>query len=128
MAHYAIIDPVTNLVEFVHPGRDENDLPEGVSDWEQYYAPEGKLCKRTSYNTFGGVNLVGGNAYRKNFAGVGYLYDEERDAFIPPKPFASWILDEDTCLWSSPIPYPNDGLYYEWNEEFLVWVLSENEQ
>ena len=71
---------------------------------------------QTNYNTYGGVHQLGGTPLRKNFAGIGYSYDEARDAFIPPKPFASWILVEDTCLWEAPVAYPTDGKDYKWNE------------
>lgn len=77
---------------------------------------------QTSYNTVGGVHLLGGTPLRKNYAGVGFTYDETRDAFIPLKPFASWILNEDTCLWDAPIAYPSDGKLYEWNESTTAWV------
>ena len=80
---------------------------------------------QTSYNTFGGEHLSGGTAFRKNYAGVGYTYDKIRDAFIPPKPYNSWILNEDTCLWDAPIEYPTDGNNYNWNEETQQWDLSE---
>ena len=76
---------------------------------------------KTSYNTQGGVHMLGGTPFRKNYAGIGYSYDAERDAFIPPKPFASWILNEETCTWQSPVEYPLDGEYYLWNEETLYW-------
>ena len=88
--------------------------------------------KQTSYNTIGGIhyNPITNKpsedqtkAFRKNYAGIGYYYDEQRDAFIPPKPYNSWVLNEDTCLWESPIPYPNDENMYEWNEETLSWDL-----
>ena len=79
---------------------------------------------QTSYNTRGGQHTLGGTPFRKNFAGVGYTYDEDRDAFIPPKPYPSWILNEDTCQWESPTPYPNDGLIYNWNEETCLWEDS----
>jgi hypothetical protein len=78
---------------------------------------------QTSYNTHGGVHANGGTPLRKNYAGIGYTYDSVRDAFIPPKPFSSWLLNEDSCLWESPIPYPNDGKQYQWNEETTSWVL-----
>jgi hypothetical protein len=81
---------------------------------------------QTSYNTYGGIHLLGGVPLRKNFAGIGYTYDKELDAFIPPKPFNSWILNEDTCLWESPIGYPQDGRVYNWNEENLNWELIDN--
>ncbi len=81
------------------------------------------IWKQTSYNTKGGVHSSGGTPFRKNHAGIGYTYDEDRDAFIPPKPFNSWILDEDTCLWEAPVAYPDDGQDYEWNETDQQWDL-----
>ena len=86
---------------------------------------------QTSYNTRGGIHYApnsndpdGGIALRKNYAGIGYTYDEDRDAFIPPKPYDSWILDEPTCTWETPVPYPNDDNRYVWNEETQAWDLS----
>ena len=84
------------------------------------------LWKQTSYNTIGGIHNNGGTPLRKNHAGIGYTYDEDRDAFIPPKPFNSWILNENTCLWESPIPYPQDNNRYNWNEQNQSWDLIEN--
>jgi hypothetical protein len=87
---------------------------------------------QTSYNTSGGVHIDpdtrqpdGGTPLRYNFAGIGFTYDSERDAFIPPKPFASWVLNQDTCLWGPPIPQPDDDQYYAWNEDTQSWVLVE---
>jgi len=77
---------------------------------------------QTSYNTQGGVHTQGGTPLRKNYAGIGYTYDAQRDAFIPPKPFASWLLNETTCLWEAPTPMPTDGNMYTWNEETTAWV------
>ena len=77
---------------------------------------------QTSYNTQGGVHSLGGTPLRKNYAGIGYTYDSVRDAFIPPKPFPSWVLDEITCLWSAPTPMPTDGKMYNWDEATLAWV------
>lgn len=77
---------------------------------------------QTSYNTRGGVHLNGGEPLRKNYAGIGYTYDAQRDAFIPPKPYPSWVLNEDACLWDSPVPYPTDGKRYEWDEQNTNWV------
>lgn len=77
---------------------------------------------QTSYNTHGGVHANGGIPLRKNYAGIGYTYDAQRDAFIPPKPFASWVLNEDTCLWDAPTTYPTDGKSYQWDEQSLSWV------
>ena len=77
---------------------------------------------QTSYNTYGGQHKNGGTPLRKNYAGVGYTYDHTKDAFIPPKPFASWTLNEDTCLWDAPTSMPTDGKFYEWDESTKSWV------
>jgi len=77
---------------------------------------------QTSYNTLGGVHNSGGTPYRKNYAGRGYAYDTVRDAFIVPKPFASWVLDEATCLWTAPVPMPSEGRPWRWDEATLSWV------
>jgi len=79
------------------------------------------VWKQTSYNTSGGVHKLGGTPLRKNHAGIGYTYDEDRDAFIPKKPYNSWILNEDTCLWEAPVARPNDDKFYEWNESTKSW-------
>jgi hypothetical protein len=79
--------------------------------------------KQTSYNTLGGVHSLGGTPFRKNYAGVGYTYDETRDAFIAPQPYPSWTLNEDTCQWEAPVAFPNDGKSYNWNEETGSWDL-----
>jgi hypothetical protein len=81
------------------------------------------IWKQTSYNTSGGVHTLGGTPFRKNHAGIGMTYDEDRDAFIPKKPFNSWVLNETTCLWESPVAYPNDGNEYYWNENKFNWEL-----
>jgi hypothetical protein len=81
------------------------------------------IWKQTSYNTIGGVHSLGGTPFRKNHAGISYTYDEDRDAFIPPKPFNSWILNEDTCRWEAPIAYPTDGQRYNWDETTKNWIL-----
>jgi hypothetical protein len=83
------------------------------------------IWKQTSYNTRGGVHISGGTPFRKNFAGVGYTYDEDRDAFIPPKTYPSWILNETTCDWEAPVAYPTDGELYNWNETNQTWDLVE---
>jgi hypothetical protein len=84
------------------------------------------IWKQTSYNTVGGIHLLGGIPFRKNHAGIGMTYDEDRDAFIPKKPFNSWILNEQTCQWQSPISYPQDDNMYIWNELTLTWdILKE---
>lgn len=79
------------------------------------------LFVQTSFNTHGGVHPEG-RPLRKNYAGIGYVYDAERDAFIPPQPFASWTLDDETCLWNAPMAYPDDGKPYRWDEATLAWV------
>jgi hypothetical protein len=81
------------------------------------------IWKQTSYNTHGGIHSSGGTPLRKNHAGIGYIYDEDRDAFIPPKPFNSWILNEQTCLWEAPVAKPQDDNIYRWNEQTLSWDL-----
>ena len=78
---------------------------------------------QTSYNTHGGVHANGNTPLRKNYAGIGYTYDSQRDAFIPPQPFPSWLLNEETCLWSAPIPMPTDDLYH-WDELTTSWVRA----
>ena len=83
------------------------------------------IWKQTSYNTIGGIHNNGGTPLRKNHAGIGYTYDEDRDAFIPKKPFNSWILNEDTCLWNAPVAYPQDENIYTWNESTLTWDIVE---
>lgn len=87
------------------------------------------LWVQTSYNTRGGVHITGGTPLRKNYAGIGFTYDATRDAFIPPKPFPSWVLNETTCLWDAPVAIPTDGKIYDWNEEIVNWaeVVSQPE-
>jgi len=76
---------------------------------------------QTSYNTYGGEHKLGGTPLRKNYAGIGYVYDKPRDAFYAPQPYPSWTLNEETCLWEAPVAYPDDGNNYEWNEETQTW-------
>ena len=115
MSHFAKLDE-NNIVVFVTVGRQEDDGKEA-----ELTARTGDVYKQTSYNTRGGVHLLGGTPFRKNYAGIGYTYDEQRDAFIPPKPFESWVLNEETCLWDAPIPYPSDDNRYTWNEANQQW-------
>jgi hypothetical protein len=125
MAHYAYLDQ-NNIVTMIIVGKNENEEP---GNWEEYYG-----AKRTSYNTRGGIyynpitnqpDIDQSKSFRKNYAGIGYTYDPIKDAFIPPKIYNSWILNENTCLWEAPILYPNDGQMYVWNEETLSWKLRE---
>ena len=110
MAHYAFLDS-NNVVTEVITGIDENELIEGLDPETWYGNFRGQVCKRTSYN---------GNI-RKNFAGIGCTYDSVRDAFIAPKPFNSWTLDEAACRWQAPTPMPTDGKSYYWSEDDLSW-------
>ena len=129
MAYYAELDN-NNIVTKVRTGASEE-----VVDLERIYTERfGKVHKRTSYNTRGGVHYKPetnelsedqSEAFRKNYAGVGFTYDETRDAFIPPQPYPSWTLNELSCLWESPIPYPNDEQIYNWNEETQTWESQE---
>ena len=123
MAHYAFLD-ANNIVINVIVGKNEGE--DGI-DWEEFYG-----AKRTSYNTKGGIhydsitNLPSedqSKAFRKNYAHIGGTYDPVRDAFIPPKPYNSWTLNEQTCSWEAPVPYPTDDNIYYWNEETLSWQL-----
>jgi hypothetical protein len=118
MAHYAFLDE-NNTVTEVIVGKNEGE--DGV-DWESHYgAFRGQICRRTSYNTQGGVHSNDGTPFRKNYAGIGYTYDADRDAFIPPRPYPSWQLDEFSCLWQAPTPMPTDGQTYVWNETAQTW-------
>ena len=113
MSHFAEIDPVTKKVLRVIVA-------------EQSYINKGRLGDpsrwvQTSYNTRGGVNARTGIALRKNYAGIGYTYDEARDAFVPTSPYPSWVLDEGTCQYRAPVPMPNDGKMYTWDEGSRGW-------
>lgn len=122
MAHYAVLDE-NNIVLEVITGKDEDD-GSGI-DWEEHYSQiKGYVCKRTSYNTSAGVHLQGKEPFRKNMATIGGYYDPILDAFIPAKPFPSFVLNPITCTWDTPIPPPNDGLNYGWNEELGNWTLD----
>jgi hypothetical protein len=113
MAHYAFLDE-NNIVVEVIVGRNEDEIVDGISDWEAHYAEfrPGLTCKRTSYNS----NI------RKNYASIGCVYDELLDAFILPKPFESWVLNEITCKWEAPTSMPTDDKKYRWDEETTSWV------
>jgi hypothetical protein len=120
MSHFAKIDENNIVTEVIVIEQDVLDtgLWGDPKDWIQ-----------TSYNTHGGVHMLGGVPLRKNYAGIGYTYDRERDAFIPPKlgNIDSWVLNEDTCLWQPPIPEPNDGKLYYWDESTISWkVMTTN--
>ena len=119
MAHYAYLNE-DNIVTSVIVGKETDSTFDG----ESYYGNWSK-CKRTSYNTIAGVHLNNGVPFRKNYAGIGFTYDEMRDAFIPPKPFPSWILNEESCTWNAPVEKPIGD--YTWDENELNWKEVTND-
>jgi hypothetical protein len=111
MAHFAkVVDDIVTQVIVAEPEFFDTFVDETPGEWIQ-----------TSYNTIGGQHVNGGTPLRKNYASVGGIYDSTRDAFISPKPYPSWVLNEDSCLWESPVAYPDNGERYEWNEENQTW-------
>jgi len=128
MAHYAEIDALQRVIRVLvvddadTKGKEGNEADSiGMKYLNDAF---GGTWLRTSYNTHEGVHSLGGTPFRKNYAGIGYTYDQTRDAFIPPKPFPSWLLNGDTCLWDAPTPRPEDGKsrwMYSWDEETLSW-------
>ena len=124
MAHYAFLND-NNLVTEVITGIDEDakdDLPNEFDSWEEFYADfRGQTCKRTSYNTIGNEHNDSGTAYRGNYAGIGYTYDETNDVFIASKPYSKWTLNESTWTWEAPEAYPDDGKDYIWNDNKGEW-------
>ena len=126
MAHYAFINDENIVVEVI-TGRDEDEVVAGITDWEAYYETkrEGLRCLRTSYNTRAGEHTGGGTPFRGNYAGKGYLYREDLDAFIPPQPYDSWTLSTTKFIWEAPVAYPEDGGMYTWDEATTSWVAVE---
>jgi hypothetical protein len=130
MASFAKIE--NNIVERVESVvnevlKDSNGIEQesiGIQFLKTLYNEPNAIWKQTSYNTHGGVHSLGGTPFRKNHAGIGFTYDANKDAFIAPKPFNSWILNEQTCLWEAPVARPNDGNMYKWNEETQNWILQ----
>jgi hypothetical protein len=111
MAHFAkVVDGKVSQVIVAEPEFFETFVDSSPGEWIQ-----------TSYNTHGGVHANGGTPLRKNYAGIGFTYDRVKDAFIPPQPFASWLLDEETCLWNAPVAMPDDGKIYQWDEATTSW-------
>jgi hypothetical protein len=121
---------VTTVVSVVNEVlKDSNGIEQeniGIEFLKNLYNEPNAIWKQTSYNTNSGVHLLGGTPFRKNHAGIGYTYDEIRDAFIPQKTYNSWVLNETTCNWESPVAYPQDGNKYKWNEQTLSWDLLDN--
>jgi|DEB0MinimDraft_6_1074348.scaffolds.fasta_scaffold07445_4 hypothetical protein len=130
MAYYAFLDE-NNIVTDVISGIDEDDLstlPSEFNSWEEFYGDfRGQTCKRTSYNTIGNTHRDGGTAFRGNYAGIGYIYDEANDVFYPPQIYTSWTLDTNTWLWKAPIDLPDDpDNEYFWNESTQNWDIQDN--
>ena len=125
MAHFAKLnnDNIVIDVQSVHNDT-ATDEAAGITFLNNLYGTS-DTWKQTSYNTKGGVHLLGGTPFRKNYAGIGDTYDQTRDAFISPKPYSSWTLNETTCLWDAPVAMPDDGKYYIWNEDTTSWDLQE---
>lgn len=129
MAYYAFVNSENIVVEVI-PGRDETETVDGISDWEAYYTTkrEGLMAVRTSYNTHAGKHREGGTPFRYNYAGIGFTFDPDKGtdgAFIPPKPFESWVLDEDSCLWEAPVERPTEG-DWTWDEDAGEWIEVTN--
>tara|TARA_R110002020_G_scaffold467667_1_gene691437 strand:+ start:74 stop:466 length:393 start_codon:yes stop_codon:yes gene_type:complete len=129
MAHFAKLGS-ENIVETVIVVHNNVLLVDGVEneqagvDFLNNLYKTSDVWKQTSYNTRGGVHKLGETPLRKNYAGIGHTYDETRDAFIPPQPYPSWTLNEDTCQWEAPVARPDDGKNYDWNEETQTWSSS----
>jgi len=125
MAHFAKLG-AGNIVLAVHIVSNDIATTEqaGIDFLNNLYKSR-DIWRQTSYNTYAGEHSLGGTPFRKNFAGVGYRYDQTKDAFIPPQPYNSWTLNETTCVWDPPVPYPSDGKIYIWNETTKQWDLNE---
>jgi hypothetical protein len=121
MAHYAFLDE-NNIVTEVIVGIDENEFIEGLDPEIWYGNFRGQVCKRTSYNTFAGENKANGTPFRKNYAGIGFIYDQDRDAFYIQQPYPSWTLNEETCIWEAPVAMPNLGYAVKWDEDSFSWI------
>lgn len=120
MAYYAFLNK-DNIVTEVIVGIDETELIEGLDPETWYGNYRGQVCKRTSYNTFENNHFKNKEPFRLNYAGIGFTYSEELDGFIPPKPYASWILDTSTGTWKAPVKLPDTENLYKWNENAMLW-------
>ena len=124
MAHYAQLDENNVVTQVIVVGNENAPTEEAGQEFIASIGLTGTWLQ-TSYNTYGGEHLLDGLPLRKNYAGIGFTYDEVRDAFIPPIIYPSWVLNEETCHWEPPTPYPNDGGTYQWVEDDLNWQLIE---
>jgi hypothetical protein len=121
MAHFVKLGIGSKVVQGVVVHNDVATSEQAGIDFLNNLYKTNDVWKQTSYNTHGGEHKLGGTPFRKNFAGIGFKYDQTRDAFIPPQPYNSWTLNEDTCLWEAPTAYPDDGKFYTWNEQTTSW-------
>jgi hypothetical protein len=121
MAHFAKINDSNIVTEVIVVSNDiATSESAGVTFINTLYGTT-DTWKQTSYNTYANTHKLDGTPFRKNYAGIGFSYDASKDAFIPPKPYNSWTLNNTTCLWESPVAIPNDGKRYTWNESILQW-------
>jgi len=125
MAHFAKLGVGNKVLKVEVVSNDIATTEQAGVDFLNNLYGTNDIWKQTSYNTKGGVHKTGGTPFRKNYAGIGYKYDTSKDAFIPPQPFNSWTLNQTTCLWESPVAYPDDGQRYNWNENNQTWDLIE---
>jgi hypothetical protein len=125
MAHFAKLGTGNIIEKVVVVSNDIAPTEQAGIDFLNNLYGTSNVWKQTSYNTYGGEHKLGGTPFRKNFAGVGFKYDQTRDAFIPPKSYNSWILNEETCQWDAPVVKPDDEQRYSWNEETQQWDLND---
>jgi len=127
MAHFAKINNSNIVEQVIVVSNDVATTEQAGVDFINNLYKTNDVWKQTSYNTYGGVHKLGGLPFRKNYAGVDFTYDQTRDAFIPPKPYNSWVLNEDTCRWEAPVAMPTAELennqYYVWNESDMNWEI-----
>ena len=125
MAHFAKLGVGSKVLKVETISNDVAPTEQAGVDFLNNLYGTNDIWKQTSYNTIGGIHKLDGTPFRKNYAGIGFKYDQTRDAFIPPKPFQSWTLNETSCLWEAPIAKPDDGQSYDWNETTQNWDLRE---
>ena len=123
MAHFAKLGVGDKVLTVEVVSNDVATTEQAGIDFLNNFYKTNDIWKQTSYNTQSGVHLLGGTPFRKNYAGIGFTYDEAKDAFIPIQPFNSWTLNEDTCQWEAPVAYPDDGKGYIWKEDSKTWVV-----
>jgi len=126
MAHFVKLGIGNKVIQGVVVHNDVATTEQAGIDFLNNLYKTNDVWKQTSYNTYGGEHKLGGTPFRKNFAGLGFKYDQTKDAFIPPRPFTSWTLNEETCLWEAPVAYPDDGQRYSWNETTTSWDVVDN--